>query len=95
MISWTESKPRARIIATRVPGAISVNSAGKLGATMAATRSPDSSRAKARAVSSRTCLAFWLQTRRQLPQPMQRGWMTLAWPSTTWMALAGHSRTQA
>ena len=50
---------------------------------------------KARAVSSRTCLAFWLQTRRQLPQPMQRGWMTRACPSTTWIALAGHSRTQA
>ena len=41
-----------------------------------------------------TCLAFWLHTVTQLPQPMQRVWMTLAWPSSIWMALAGHSRTQ-
>ncbi len=40
------------------------------------------------------CLAFWLHTVTQLPQPMQRVSMTLAWPSMIWIALAGHSRTQ-
>jgi hypothetical protein len=88
-------KPKALIIATSVPGGMSTNSAGKLGATIADTGSPDSMRLNARCVSSRTCFAFCVHTRRQLPQPMHRGWMTLALPFSTLIALAGHSRTQA
>ena len=73
----------------------SVNSAGKLGATMATTVSLEARRSKVRSTSRKACLAFWEQTRKQLAQPMQREGITLAWPSTMRMASAGHSRTQA
>ena len=82
-------------MATSWLSSMSVNSAGKLGATMAVTVSPEASRSKVRSTSPKACLAFCEHTRKQLAQPMQREGMTLAWPSTMRMASAGHSRTQA
>ena len=45
-------------------------------------------------MSERISLADCVQTRTQLPQPMQRSAMTLACPSSTLIAWAGQLRTQ-
>ncbi len=60
---------------------------------MAATRAGPASSRSVSSTALSTCFAFWLQTVTQLPQAMQRVWMTLAWPSRISMALTGHSRT--
>ncbi len=54
------------------PVSQSVNSAGKLGATMAATGRVAGEQLLGVLDAVSTCLAFWLQTVTQLPQPMQR-----------------------
>ena len=72
---------------------MSMNSAGKLGATQAATRSPEASRACTSCAVLRSSLAFCEQTRTQFPQAMQRSPITWAWPSVMRIALTGHSRT--
>jgi hypothetical protein len=61
--SWTDGEAEVRIIRTSGGRRSSVNSAGKLGATMATTLASDSSSVEGALDSSRTCLAFWLQTR--------------------------------
>ncbi len=72
---------------------MSTNSAGKLGATQAATLAPDSSRAFASYAVLRSSLAFCEQTRTQFPQAIHRSPITWAWPSVMRIALTGHSRT--
>jgi len=91
--SLTSLKPSARSMPTSCPSPHSVNSAGKLGATIAATGAPPARSSRTRAAALWTCLACWLHTRTQLPQPMHRSGMTSAWPVAIRMALAGHSRT--
>ena len=55
---------RAQHAATSAPVSHSANSAGKLGATMAATGAgPASSASRVFDAGLSTCLAFWLQTR--------------------------------
>ena len=71
----------------------STNSAGKLGATIAATRRSDASSARTSSTSRAGSFAPWLHTRTQLPQPMHRGCTISAWRSEIRIALAGHSRT--
>jgi hypothetical protein len=46
------------------------------------------------AMESRMALASWGQTLMQDPQAMHLSATTLAWPSSTLMAFAGHFRTQ-
>jgi hypothetical protein len=70
-----------------------VNSAGKLGATIAATAAPETSNARTCSMPPSTCLARWLHARTQLPHPMHRSAIASAWPVAIRMALAGHSRT--
>jgi hypothetical protein len=92
-----EVRPEGHLVdeleAQRPQHAHSVNSAGKLGATIAATGAPPARSSRTRAAALWTCLACWLHTRTQLPQPMHRSGMTSAWPVAIRMALAGHSRT--
>ncbi len=70
-----------------------MNSAGKLGAMMAATGAVSASRASTFSMADRTCLACWVHTRKQTPQPMHRSASTCALRSAIRIALAGHSRT--
>ena len=67
---WTAAKPSSRVMATSWLSSKSVNSAGKLGATMAVTLSPEASRSNVRSTSPKACLAFCEHTRKQLAQPM-------------------------
>ncbi len=61
---------------------------------MAATGAPLLSSDSTTSVVGTTSLAPWLQTRTQLPQPMQRSGITSACRCLMRMALAGHRRTQ-
>ena len=70
-----------------------MNSAGKLGATIAATGSGPARSASTSSIAEATRLAFCVQTLKQTPQPMQRSARTCAWRSAIRIALAGHSRT--
>ena len=57
-----------------------MNSAGKLGATMAATGAGPASSASTSSTADRTRLAYCVQTLKQTPQPMQRSGSTCALP---------------
>ncbi len=92
--SWTYANPMARSMPASPSGVQSVNSAGKLGATQAATGPPEARRPSTAPTELATRLAPWLQTRTQLPHPMHRSGMTSACQPAMRMALAGHSRTQ-
>jgi hypothetical protein len=92
--STTSAKPSSRSAPTSLLGSTPSNSAGKLGAMIAATGSPVFSNASTRSTSRRGRLASWLQTCTQLPQPMQRWATTSACPASMRIAFAGHSRTQ-
>ncbi len=93
--SATRENPSLRTIPTSTRKSISAwNSTGKEGARMAATGWPDWRSSSTSFTVETMRLAFWVQTRMQLPHPMQRSATTSAWLLVMRMALAGQVRTQ-
>jgi hypothetical protein len=62
---------------------------------MAIVLCPEARKDSTASIPLSICLAFWAQTRTQLPQRMQRSSKTWACPSLTMIALAGQFLTQA
>ncbi len=92
--SATVENPSFRTMPTSASVSMPENSAGKLGARIAATCLPLERRARTSSRELLTCFAPMLQTLKQLPQATQRSGRTSALPEWMRMALAGHSRTQ-
>ena len=70
-----------------------MNSAGKLGATIAATGAGPASSASTASTADRIRLASCVHTLKHTPQPMHRSGSTWALWSAMRIAFAGHSRT--
>ncbi len=93
-VSQTSANPIFRSAVTARAGSTGAKATGKEGARQATTVPPPSSILCTSIVESSIRLAFCVQTFTHWPQAMHCSSITVAWPAITFIAFAGHSRTQ-